>query len=366
MISQCADCYDSLVLRTWAFPECEAMTKRDVRRVMREKRASQDARVAAYKTRKITERVLRMSEVNQAEMVALYVSLPEEAGTAELIQALIEQGKTICLPRVQGKRLRFYAVADMASDLVCSGVYGIAEPNPDFCQEVPPSRIDCFLVPGVAFDLFGHRLGFGGGYYDAYLSQLTSAVPVLGLAFDFQVLHGIPAERHDQPIGKVITEHTVYAMRQQSYLSASEEDTRGLARHLVQWGLGEGHVVLLHADLGTGKTIFVQGLARALQCEEEASSPTFIYCRAYHGRMPLYHTDGYRIDDLQRSDAGFWDELLQQPGIHAIEWGEQFGMRISKNAVHIYGKIVEGGQRRWTVCTPTEPLDILHGRTKFE
>jgi 5-formyltetrahydrofolate cyclo-ligase len=84
------------------------------------------------------------------------------------------------------------------------GTYGILEPKKEKIKPTSIHEIDIVLVPGVAFDRFGHRLGQGGGYYDWFLSK-TNVVSI-GLAFEFQILKEIPVEPHDQRVDLIVTE----------------------------------------------------------------------------------------------------------------------------------------------------------------
>lgn len=101
----------------------------------------------------------------------------------------------------------------------------------------------------------------------------------------------------------------------------SVEETRALAAELDPV-LGPGDLVLLVGNLGSGKTAFIQGLARGLGVEEPVVSPSFVLVRTYEGRLPLTHVDVYRLDHMQELiDLGI-AELLDDGGVTAIEWGD--------------------------------------------
>lgn len=112
----------------------------------------------------------------------------------------------IVFPRVEmeSKRIDFYRVRAW-SDLV-PGSFGVREPDPERCSLVPMSEIEFLLVPGVAFDRHGGRLGRGGGFYDRLLEQLPKSVPRVGAFFACQELTEVAREAHDQPLDRVITE----------------------------------------------------------------------------------------------------------------------------------------------------------------
>jgi tRNA threonylcarbamoyladenosine biosynthesis protein TsaE len=99
------------------------------------------------------------------------------------------------------------------------------------------------------------------------------------------------------------------------------EETREVAAALAEI-LVPGDVVSLTGDLGAGKTCFVQGAARALGVADPVASPTFVLVREYHGDLPVYHVDVYRLDRLQEViDLGF-EDLLDPSGVMFIEWGD--------------------------------------------
>ena len=103
--------------------------------------------------------------------------------------------------------------------------------------------------------------------------------------------------------------------------TTSVDDTRALAAELAALAV-PGDLILLAGDLGTGKTAFVQGLARGLGVKERVTSPAFVLARPYAGRVPLLHLDVYRLDHLQElHDLGI-TELLDEGGITVIEWGD--------------------------------------------
>ena len=88
------------------------------------------------------------------------------------------------------------------------GTFGILEPKPEAMNLVAPDELDLVLVPGIAFDKRGYRLGYGGGFYDAFLAQ-TKSVKV-GLAFDFQIVDLLPTREEDERVDLIVSEKTVY------------------------------------------------------------------------------------------------------------------------------------------------------------
>jgi tRNA threonylcarbamoyl adenosine modification protein YjeE len=132
-------------------------------------------------------------------------------------------------------------------------------------------------------------------------------------------------------------------------LTQSEGETMAIGRQVAP-ALAVGSTVLLHGELGAGKTAFVRGLAEGLGLAgEEVSSPTFTLIQEYRGPLPLFHVDLYRISSVEADDLGL-EELTQQ-GIVAIEWAEKLA-RVPEGAVDIQIEDLGGDTRRLTVITP--------------
>ena len=143
----------------------------------------------------------RHPRLAEARIVLLYSALPDEVPTLPLLNRLTTEGKTVLLPRVVSDtdmELRRYTGPN---DLE-PGAFGIMEPNgPLFAEEHYPD-IRLAVIPGMAFDRAGHRLGRGKGYYDRLLPKLTNA-RLEGICFPFQILDEIPADAHDFPVHEV-------------------------------------------------------------------------------------------------------------------------------------------------------------------
>lgn len=124
-------------------------------------------------------------------------------------------------------------------------------------------------------------------------------------------------------------------------VSRSPAGTQRIARSLLRT-LGPGSVIALHGELGSGKTCFVQGLAKALGIVAPVASPTFTLVHEYRGRLPLYHVDLYRIAAPQEAVNLGLDEYLEGDGITAIEWAERLLDTLPADAVHVH---MEPGKR---------------------
>jgi 5-formyltetrahydrofolate cyclo-ligase len=158
----------------------------------------------------VWERVATLSCYQQARVVLGYMAFDHEVLTDGLIRQSIASGKQIVLPMVQANRqgMALYVIADLQRD-VAPGYRGILEPQPQRTRAVAPETLDMALVPGIAFDLGGGRLGFGVGFYDRLLSQLPRGIPTVGLAFDFQIIPRLPSQPHDVMLDAIVTESRV-------------------------------------------------------------------------------------------------------------------------------------------------------------
>lgn len=155
---------------------------------------------------RIADHVLAMAEFAGAARVAAYVALPDEVSLGRVIAAVLASGRPLLLPRVDERRLVFSPVADLAA--LRLGSYGVREPLRGAAETTWDAR-DLVLVPGVAFDRDGGRLGRGAGFYDRSLPSGSAAPRIVGVCFDRQVIEAVPVEPHDRRVDAVVTESGV-------------------------------------------------------------------------------------------------------------------------------------------------------------
>ncbi len=173
--------------------------KATLRREVRALRGALSPDALARASAEITALLQAAPAWRGARWIAAYASLPGEVDTAAL---LADPHKPIALPRVEGKGvpLRFY---DLRSASLVPGVWGIPEPGPE-ALEVAPDAIDLVVVPALAVDRTGRRLGQGGGYYDRTLPLCTRALRV-AVVLDAQVVDAVPTEAHDARLDAFVT-----------------------------------------------------------------------------------------------------------------------------------------------------------------
>lgn len=158
----------------------------------------------------ILDKVLGLEAYRRAELVHTYISSKEnEVNTRALIGICLAQGKRVAVPVVMpGTKTLAHALIDGLDQLVV-GPWGLAQPDPAAAVWLPANaRIDLVVVPGLAFDRRGQRLGWGGGYYDRFLAQVQTVK--LGLCYDALVLDCIPGEPHDVRVDLVVAETAIY------------------------------------------------------------------------------------------------------------------------------------------------------------
>ena len=168
------------------------------------RRALSDAERRSGSAR-IADRVLGLPELQGVRTVLLYAALREEVDLARLVAPLHEQGVRTLFPRVRGELLDLIAAADLRT--LQLGHRGVREPAG---RVVDPEVVDIAVVPGLAFDPRGGRLGGGGGHYDRLLQRLPDRTVRIGVAFACQLVPRIPLEPHDEPVHLVVTEHNVH------------------------------------------------------------------------------------------------------------------------------------------------------------
>lgn len=151
----------------------------------------------------ICQRLAALPELTAARVVLGYASHGDEVSVDAALRRLLADGVTVCLPWVDGPALGLGAVDDLDAD-VAPGWHGVREPRVPR-RPVRPQAVDAVITPGVGFDELGNRLGYGGGHFDRLLGRLRRGVPVIGVAFDEQIVSRLPVEPHDRPVDVVVT-----------------------------------------------------------------------------------------------------------------------------------------------------------------
>lgn len=176
--------------------------KSEIRRSILERLKKQSCKARIRKSRAIEQKLFQRKEFRKAEMVMFYMSLPEEVQTRRMIRRAFSLGKRVALPRLEKNAIKPFEIRSLTKDVV-PGRFGILEPKKGK-RPVTTRQIDLVVVPGVAFDAKGNRLGRGGGHYDRFLKRLKGRIPMIGLAYRLQKLPTLPISSRDVPVNALI------------------------------------------------------------------------------------------------------------------------------------------------------------------
>ena len=190
------------------------LTKEAIRRQLFLKRKKLTPEYILKKSKIIADNLLKLDIYQQSTNIMLYVATKLEVQTQEIIKSAQQDKKNIFIPLIiRGSRNLFPSlVKDFEKELI-RGDLGIFQPSKEFYRICPPDILDLVIVPGIAFNVQGYRLGRGGGYYDRFLSQLEPRTTSVALAFEMQILEEIPVEEKDIPVDYIITEKRVIKIR---------------------------------------------------------------------------------------------------------------------------------------------------------
>ncbi|WP_265443012.1 5-formyltetrahydrofolate cyclo-ligase [Acetivibrio straminisolvens] len=187
--------------------------KRELRKEALNIRKELSAMEVVQKSKLITEKLISFDGFHKSKCIMAYMDFKNEVMTGFLIDHCLNLGKTVVLPLIDSmdgvKKIFPYALIDRERGLK-PGTYGILEPVKEFSERIDPKDIDLVVVPGVAFDVKGGRIGYGAGYYDVFLREVREDCLKVGIAFEIQVFPSIPKEEHDILMDAVITENRIY------------------------------------------------------------------------------------------------------------------------------------------------------------
>jgi 5-formyltetrahydrofolate cyclo-ligase len=184
-----------------------AREKRALRERVGALRDSLSAARRAALSAAVTERFIALPEARAARTLLCFISFGSEIDTSLLIEWAIANGKVVGAPRVLGPRaMEARRIVDLSRDLE-DGRFGIPAPRAER-PLVEPADLDVVVMPGSAFTARGDRLGYGGGFYDAYVERAAQAARIAPV-FELQIVPELPCEPHDVPVDALVTERRV-------------------------------------------------------------------------------------------------------------------------------------------------------------
>jgi 5-formyltetrahydrofolate cyclo-ligase len=183
--------------------------KRALRRAVLERRDALPVQDRRAMSDRIAERLLAMPEAANVRTALAFWSFGSEVDTAPVIHRLRDRGVRTALPRIEGGDV--VAVPYEPGDPVAATAFGAMEPTTTAL--VAPADLDLVIVPGVAFDVRGARVGYGGGFYDRLLPTLRAGVPTVAIAFALQIVPEVPEGGVDRRVDAIVTEDEVIRCR---------------------------------------------------------------------------------------------------------------------------------------------------------
>ena len=167
--------------------------------IKQKKRAMTQEQIIAASER-LAQLLYASEAYKKAKSIYGYLPYNQEVRTVEMLEQAIRDGKRVAVPKCYGEEMRFLYISDFENE-VAPGYAGIPEPIAD--EPVADDETALVLMPGMAFDPDGHRIGYGGGFYDKFLAKEPDH-PTLALCYDFQVLPHLETEEFDIPVDTVI------------------------------------------------------------------------------------------------------------------------------------------------------------------
>ena len=178
------------------------MDKQALRQIIAARKAALSERDIDARSRILAGRLFQSEFYRSARALYAYMAFNQEVRTEPIIRQAWADGKRVAVPKVAGRLMRFIWIEDF-SRLAPQGAFGIPEPLDDGPEADDPTAL--ILVPGLAFDASGHRVGYGGGFYDRFLAA-EPGHSTAALCYDFQFLPLLDVETHDMPVNLVITD----------------------------------------------------------------------------------------------------------------------------------------------------------------
>jgi 5-formyltetrahydrofolate cyclo-ligase len=179
-------------------------SKSPLREKLKQLRDQVDPAFAESASQGIWNILCKLAEFNKAKGIGAFASTPSEINTYSILEGSLELGKRLYLPKITKDKNQFYFYNVQDFKKLTKGPFGILEPSGN--KPADWEEIDLVLVPGLAFDMTGNRLGFGKGYYDRVLPLLKKSTLTIGLGYSFQIVEKIPTESHDVPLKAVLSE----------------------------------------------------------------------------------------------------------------------------------------------------------------
>lgn len=175
------------------------MDKKSLRKKIREQKQAMSGEQIEIASKELMQMFLQTELYQKAKTLYGYLPYNQEVRTVPILEQALADGKKVAVPKVYGDKMKFIYLSDLTRVEV--GYAGIPEPIADGPEGDDPTAL--VLMPGMAFDREGHRIGYGGGFYDKFLAEEPNH-PTIALCYDFQMVEELPTEEFDVPVDMVL------------------------------------------------------------------------------------------------------------------------------------------------------------------
>ncbi len=190
-----------------------ANDKKQQRKIFLQQRRALSWQQKETYSQQIVTKILESDAYKTADVCFLYASMADEVQTKALIEESLRAGKRVCLPYITDKDNSMMEAAEIFSlSELKTGAYGILSVAEDKLRIVAPEQLDFVLIPAVAVDKNGYRLGMGGGYYDRYIAR-THEAKLIAAVYDCQLAECVPTDEHDIRVDAIITEKQIIKLK---------------------------------------------------------------------------------------------------------------------------------------------------------
>lgn len=188
--------------------------KKEFRKKVISLRKEKDKSFIKHNSDIIAEKLLQLDCIKNSQNIMLYLDFNNEVKTDNLINKLINLGKTVSSPITlkEERKLIPSQITDLENGIQY-GAYNIREPKRECSPSIDIKDLDVVIVPAVAYDKNCYRLGYGGGFYDRFLENLREDAITIGIAFDLQIFDEVPKEDHDAQLDYIVTESTIFTSK---------------------------------------------------------------------------------------------------------------------------------------------------------
>lgn len=190
------------------------MDKKVLRKEILSKRAELGKAGNISLSKKVIENLVSTDYYKNAKNIMTFISFGSEIDTHEFIKQGIKECKNILVPVTFHKSREMKPSLLMDFDELEIGYFNILTPKQEYIRYIDPIEIDLVIVPGAVFDRKGYRIGYGGGFYDRFLStKIRKDIPKIAIAFDLQVIDKVPREHYDVPVDFIVTEKEIISCK---------------------------------------------------------------------------------------------------------------------------------------------------------